>query len=383
MRRDAWTRWIPAIVVPAAIGAGSLVVAGQAGAAVDLPDLTAEEVLVMAAEHEVESFSGAFEQTSDLGLPELPGGFAGPGDPSAGPSGADPAAVVGEVLAALTQDRSGRIYADGPERVRVQLLDRFDQVDLVRSGTQVWLYDSAENTATHLTLPADAVPGGATTGHSLTPEEVAARFVAAAEDGADLTVGEDRLVAGRPAYELVVDPRTEDTLVDSVSLAVDAETGFPLAVTVRAVGQQDPALSLAYTSFDPVAPDAGLFAFEPPEGAEVVEKELPEGLADGLPENPHGVDRSHPGLPGDDATAGPRDLAAAEGFGLEGSGWDAVVVAPAGTDLLDDPLLDQLTTEVDDGRALSTSLLTVLLTDDGRVLAGAVPLERLLAVAAS
>ncbi|WP_341361053.1 DUF2092 domain-containing protein [Georgenia sp. M64] len=376
MRREAWTRWVPAIVVPAAIGAGSLVVAAQAGAAVDLPDLTAEEVLVLAAEHGVESFSGAFEQTSDLGLPELPGGFTGPGDPSAGPSGADPAAAVGEVLAALTQDRSGRVYADGPERVRVQLLDRFDQVDLVRSGTQVWLYDSAENTATHLTIPADAVHGGATTEHALTPEEVAARFVAAAEDGADVTVGEDRLVAGRPAYELVVDPRTEDTLVDSVSLAVDAETGFPLAVAVRAVGQQDPALSLAYTSFDPVAPDPGLFAFEPPEGAEVVEKELPEELAGARPEGLHGTDRPS----GSDAE---HALPFADGVRLDGSGWDAVLVAAAGADLLDDPLLEQLTTGTEGGRALTTSLLTVLLTDDGRVLAGAVPLERLLAVAAS
>ncbi|WP_454778034.1 LolA family protein [Georgenia muralis] len=374
MRREAWTRWVPAIVVPAAIGAGSLVVAGQAGAAVDLPDLTAEEVLVLAAEHEVESFSGAFEQTSDLGLPELPGGMAG----GPGPGSTDPAAVVGEVLAALTQDRSGRVYADGPERVRVQLLDRFDQVDLVRSGTQVWLYDSAENTATHLTLPAEAVQGGATTEHALTPEEVAARFVAAAEDGADVTVGEDRLVAGRPAYELVVDPRTEDTLVDSVSLAIDAETGFPLAVAVRAVGQQDPALSLAYTSFDPVAPDPGLFAFEPPEGAEVVEKELPEGLAGARPEGPHGTDRP----PGGDATHA-LPFAGTDGVRLDGSGWDAVLVAATGADLLDDPLLDQLTTETEGGRALTTSLLTVLLTDDGRVLAGAVPLERLLAVAAS
>ena len=45
-------------------------------------------------------------------------------------------------------------------------------------------------------------------------------------------------------------------------------------------------------------------------------------------------------------------------------------------------MLAQLTTAVDGGRAIETSLVSVLLTDDGRVLAGAVPVDRLVAAVA-
>jgi hypothetical protein len=50
--------------------------------------------------------------------------------------------------------------------------------------------------------------------------------------------------------------------------------------------------------------------------------------------------------------------------------------------LTSNPLYGELTTPVAGGRALSTSLVSVLLTDDGRVFAGAVPVSRLEAVAA-
>ena len=44
--------------------------------------------------------------------------------------------------------------------------------------------------------------------------------------------------------------------------------------------------------------------------------------------------------------------------------------------------LEGLTTPVDGGRALQTSLLSVLQTDDGRVLAGSVPVDTLVEYAA-
>ena len=92
-----------------------------------------------------------------------------------------------------------------------------------------------------------------------------------------------------------------------------------------------------------------------------------------------------------------------------GEGWSAVVVLPAGaygeaatgaargdSDAdaaggaagaggLDEAsaMLDGITQQVDGGRILSTSLVTVLFADDGRVLVGAVPAGRLLDAAAS
>ena len=69
---------------------------------------------------------------------------------------------------------------------------------------------------------------------------------------------------------------------------------------------------------------------------------------------------------------------------VTGSGWSSVIELPADavpSELSRDPLIDQLTSAVDGGRALTTALVTMLLTADGRVFAGAVPLERLQAAA--
>ena len=68
-----FARWIPAIAAPIAIGAAVVLVPLQANAAVDLPDLTPEELLELAASSDVDALSGTIEQTSELGLPDLDG----------------------------------------------------------------------------------------------------------------------------------------------------------------------------------------------------------------------------------------------------------------------------------------------------------------------
>jgi hypothetical protein len=74
---------------------------------------------------------------------------------------------------------------------------------------------------------------------------------------------------------------------------------------------------------------------------------------------------------------------------VHGEGWSAVVELPAGEAGAQalrgeaSAMVDMLTEPVDGGRILETSLVTVLLTDDGRVLAGAVTADRLLDAAAS
>ena len=75
---------------------------------------------------------------------------------------------------------------------------------------------------------------------------------------------------------------------------------------------------------------------------------------------------------------------------MTGTGWESIVELPAGTadasalgglDAGSAQLLNELTTPVAGGRALQTSLVSVLLLDDGRILAGAVPVESLEAAA--
>lgn len=349
------------MLAPAVIAVGSVAVASQAGAAVDLPDKSPQEVLALLAASTEDTFSGEVEQTADLGLPALPEGMAGDGTD------------LGAALEMFSGTRTARVYVDGPDRARLQVLETLAQRDVIRNGADVWFWDSAENAVVHMAVPdhADAAspaPGDAMAAiDAMSPTDLADALVAAAEPTSDLAVGQDAVVAGRPAYEVILTPRTTETLVASASVAVDAETGLPLAVTVYARGQEAPAFRVAFTSIDLDTPDAGLFDFTPPPGATVEEETAPAhtGSTDGAP-GPDEAERQRPSV--------------------IGTGWDAVAVMPSdaagAASLLSDPLLAQISSDVDGGRYLSTALVGVLVTDDGRVLAGAVPLSRLQAVAA-
>jgi len=342
------TRWLPAAAVPLVI-VGSVALASAAGAD-ELPERTPEEILTLLADRDHQPYSGEFEQTSDLGLPSLPGGVdlpAGEGD----------AAAVTAALEALTSDHNGRVFVGEQDQARLQVFDAFGERDLIINGPEVWAYDSSENAATHTTLPEDATSRTAPD-QQLTPDAAADKIIEAAGPTTELSVREDVEVAGRAAYDLVLTPRTDATLVGEVAIAVDGETGQPLQVTVTAQGESTPAFQVGYTSLDLSAPAADLFAFTPPAGAEVEEVAPPTAPQ------------------GDAAADHPKPT-------VIGTGWESVAVIDASeTDLTTAPLLAQLTTAVDGGRLLGTELVNALITDDGRVLVGAVPLERLQAAAA-
>lgn len=346
----SWVKWMPAVAVPAVIAVGVLAVPLQAGAAVDLPEKSPQDVLALAASSTVDTFSGTLEQTSDLGLPEIPS------------TGDAAGAEFADALELLTGSHTVRVYQNGAEQSRVQVQDTMSERNLIRNGSDLWLYDSADNTAVHTVLPADA-GDRSEAGEAYTPSDLAEKFLADVTPSTEVTLGENTQVAGRTAYELVLTPDTADTLVGSVSIAVDAATGMPLRVQVDAQNATDPAISVGFTTLSLDAPPADLFTFTPPAGSTVTEETLPDK---------GDVDHS---------AAGP------SGATVIGTGWDAVVVLPAGEDaealaeLTASPLYTQVTEAVDGGRALSTTLLSVYLTDDGGVFAGSVPVERLLAAA--
>jgi len=346
-----WLKWMPAAAVPAVIVVGVLAVPLQAGAAVDLPDKSPRQVLELAAGSSVDTFSGTLEQTSELGLPELP---------SSGQTGGGDAASneLSDALDLLSGDHTVRVYQNGPDQSRVQVQDTMAERNLIHNGDDVWLYDSADRTVVHTALPADADAAAAP---RYTPGELADRFLAEVTPSTIVSLGETTEVAGRSAYSLVLTPNTDDTLVGSVAIAVDSETGMPLSVQVLARDAAEPAASVAFSSLSLDAPDAALFDFTPPAGATVSEQTLPDGE--------------------------PTDKPADNGVTVVGSGWDAVVSVPAAdaaalAELTASPLYAQLTDAVPGGRAISTTLVSVLITTDGRVFAGSVPVERLQAVAA-
>lgn len=340
-----WTRWLPAAAVPVVVAA-SVALAGSSAGADELPDRTPEQVLTLLASHDHQPLSGEFSQTSDLSLPSLPGDLPGTdGD----------AAEVLTALDLIGSDHTGRVFVGEQDQARVQVFDTFGERDVIANGDEAWLYDSSDDTATHLTASEDA--DHATQAPTLTPEQLAERVIEAADPTTALTIGENVQVAGRTAYDLVLTPRSSDTLVGQVSIAVDGETGLPLQVTLTARDQSEPALQVGYTSLDLSAPDPGLFDFTPPSSTTV--EEATPGAHDGQ-------------------GAAPGEQSPVEHVG---TGWETILTAPAGTlDLSTQPVLAQLTTAVDGGHAVRTNLLSLLITDDGQVLLGAVPVEALQAV---
>ena len=77
-------------------------------------------------------------------------------------------------------------------------------------------------------------------------------------------------VAGRPAYELVLDPNDSNTLISQVRIAIDGDTKLPLRVQVFGTDNKI-VFEVAYTSVDFTRPDDAEFVFNPPPGAKVTE----------------------------------------------------------------------------------------------------------------
>jgi outer membrane lipoprotein-sorting protein len=406
------SRWIPAIAAPIAIGVGVVLVPMQANAAVDLPDLTPAELLEFAAASEVDALSGTVEQTSELGLPDLSGltgtmgggaggsgggsGSFGSGDGDGDGETSDDAASatdLDDLISLATGTHTARVYLDG-SNARLQVLDRLAERDVYVSDDDAWIYDSREKAATHVTVDQAALDALKTEAEARdeeararleaelgaplpTPEEVLDQALAKLDETTEVSVGTDARVAGREVYELVLVPRDADTLVGEISVAIDGDTGVALAASVTARGADGAAFSVAFTDVSFEAPDASVFAFTPPEGTEVTEHAVPVPTVAELEQWKAEAEAGE-----ESGERMPQPI-------VHGEGWSTVVELPAGAvgaaglDGEASAMLDTLTERVDGGRILSTSLLTVLITDDGRVLAGAVTADRLLDAAAS
>lgn len=396
MKPVAVKKWIPAVAAPALIAAVALGAAASASERVKLDPKSPQDILLMIENSKDTDFSGNLTATFDLGIPQLPDedGF-GPSDPgmSDDPGSTDDlgstddpeasddtdpsdtgkfdADKLAHMLSMLSGTHEARVYADKPDKLRLQLMDGMDEQDFIRNGTELWHYDSSTNTVDKATLPERSDDGNrqwdnGDNGESMTPGEVADKFLADIDPSTMVEVNEDVQIAGRDAYSLELTPRTDDTLVAGVSIGVDAETGVPLGITVDAADQEEPAISVEFTDFTPETPDAARFDFTPPEGATVREHDMSERMRQHDMKR-DGMDGMHGNKPE-----------------TVGTGWETVALLSGDQmpeDLLDSAMLDQLTVPVDGGRLLHTSLLNILVTDDGQVLIGSVPEARLQAVA--
>jgi outer membrane lipoprotein-sorting protein len=351
-------RWlVPAAVTVAVVGGGAAAKTIAASAEPSLPERSAAQLLVDLQTARLDGLFGTVRTSADLGLPELPSN-AQQGSP--------------DFTGLISGSRTLRVWYSGPDKLRVALLGTLGESDIIRNGRDVWQWDSRSRAAVHRTLPADA-PSERPANPNLprTPQEAADLALKAVDPTTIVSTGTNARVAGRTAYELILQPRDTASLISQVRLAVDSGQHVPLRVQVFAKGRAEPAYEVAFTQISFDRPDDAQFAFNPPPGTTVTESTQE---------------------PAKESKEQPEDKDAGTGPTVVGKGWTSVVVTklppadPAGPagDPAANPFLQQLPKVSGDwgsGRLLTSRLFSVLLTDDGRVLAGAVAPEKLYEVA--
>ncbi len=382
-------RWgVPAAAVT--VVALAAVIPSGADASAPLPPRTAEQLLVDVQNARLDGLSGTVVQTANLGLPDLSGLVSsGHGGGTSGSS---------DLTSLLTGSHTLRVWYSGEDKQRIALLGSLGESDIIHNGSDVWVWSSQDNTATHYTMtppPDGDQPVPSPTAVPTTPGDAAAQALAAIDPTTRVSTDGSATIAGRSAYELVLTPRDSASLVAQVRIAVDAETRIPLRVQVFSTKIDDPALEVGFTQVDFSVPEDRQFEFKAPPGTTVTEGEPGPG---------HSPNQSP------DQTAGQLPAPGASPSGehpeptVVGEGWTTVVVAtmptadptdpasaPDPATAADDPagpqqlaqlqgIIDQLppvSGSWGSGRLLEGTLFSAVVTDDGRVAIGSVTPQRL------
>ncbi|WP_203781410.1 LolA family protein [Paractinoplanes rishiriensis] len=383
-------RWlVPAAAAVVVLGGGAAAGTIVASADPALPERSAAQLLVDVQNAKVDGLSGTIVESADLGLGPI--------------ANLVPSSGKADLTSLLAGSNTARVWYAGEEKVRLALLGEQGETDVIRNGSDVWLWDSAEKTASHLKLPAgqaDRKPESLTGVVPKTPQEAADAALAAIDPTTKVSTTGAAKVAGRDAYELVLSPKDTASLIGQVRLAIDAEHKIPLRVDVYAKNATSPAVRVAFQQISFEVPDAEQFTFNPPPGTKVTEGSA-GAKAELSSEDAAKLAEEHKRMA--------KDLAEAEkandgGLRVIGDGWTSIVTAklPAEkTDTADkggaaqpqspeeaqfgaafSQALPEVSGAWGKGRLFSGTLFSVLVTDDGRVFAGAVAPEKLYEAAA-
>ena len=349
-RRARWAVPVGALAIAGAVLAGSLISVAQASPG--LPPRTPAQLLAQVADSVTPPLTGTVVETTSLGLPSLPGT-------------ADPTSIA----SLLTGSHTIRVWYTGPRHFRLAVPESLSETDVIADGTTAWLWESTTNSVTEYTLPAHRqAPMTAPTSAPLTPQQAAQQVLAAVGKTTTVRVDSNVTVAGRSAYQLVLAPKDSRSLVGQVQIAIDARNGVPLRLQVYARDASSPAFQVGYTAIQFVTPAPADLTFSPPRGAKVSHENLGSQQASGSSQQ---GDTSTIGsgwltvldLPSAGLTA-PSSSGSAPGYG--GSGDSAAVLnALLGS-------ARSVSGAWGSGRLLQTSLVSVLITDSGRMFVGAV-----------
>jgi outer membrane lipoprotein-sorting protein len=229
-----------------------------AQASPDLPARTPAQLLSsLSSDAKLPPLTGTVVETASLGLPQLPQVANNP-----------------ESLTSLVAgSHTVRVYYQDASHFRLAVPQPQSETDVIADGTKGWLWQSSSDSATEFVPPAgkakavSPVPQVSPT--PLTPQQAASQVLAAVGKTTLVSVQANVMVAGDPAYQLVLAPKDSRSLVGKVTIAVDGKYGFPLRVQLYAKGASSPAFQVGYTALQFVTPAASNFSFTPPHGASV------------------------------------------------------------------------------------------------------------------
>ncbi len=377
-RRARWAIPGAAVALAAAVTAGSLISTAQASP--ELPSRTAAQLLAAVAGRDTPppALTGTVVETASLGLPQLPG-----------------TSDQNSITSLLAGSHTIKVWYADPQHIRLAVPVTMSETDVIRDGRQVSVWQSQSNTVTRMQLPARMAEAHAKAMPSpvpLTPQEAASQALKAVGPSTRVSVERNVTVAGQPAYQLVLSPRAGGSLIGRVTIAIDATRNVPLRVQVFARGAASPAIQVGYTSISFVKPAAANFSFTTPPGAKVKvvsppadsSRHMAKGTKPGREPQVIGKDwLSVAVLPASDL-AGVMGAGSASA-GAAGVGSQSVSSGSGDSGAIAAALMHSATPvhgAWGSGRLLHTSLVNVLMTDNGHVLVGAVTPAVLYAAAA-
>ncbi|WP_371527792.1 DUF2092 domain-containing protein [Streptomyces sp. NBC_01283] len=399
-RRKATRYVVPVAVAGVAAATIGLVPALATSGDPKLPDVTAQELIEKIAASDTEQLSGTVKISTDLGLPSFGGDMAGGLAPGSGSGGAgeDGEGSAADPQSKLMELASGthtlRVAADGPDKQKLSVLDDAAEYSLIHNGDDVWAYDSKSNEAYHSKSAGKAgesgekdAPKDLPKGVPSTPKELAEEALKAADGTTSVKVDGTAQVAGRDAYRLVIKPKQSGSTVGQITVAVDSKTGTPLKFTLTPSGGGSAVVDAGFTKVDFGKPAASTFDFTPPKGAKVTE----EGDAKA---GKHGFKDGGKDFKGGKEFKGEEDL---NGLNVIGKGWNSIAelelpggqgipsggsgdVPPDAQRFLDS-LGDKVSGDFGSGTVFKTRLINALITEDGKVYAGAVTKDALVKAA--
>lgn len=222
---------IAVAVVALIIGVTSGLKAGDQ----NLPKMAPQEIVdkMIQATAKPASMSGSVIWTSDLGsLSSVVPALRASGDP----------------VLALLAPGSGRVWVKNG-RTRLELDQTKGTVTVLDDGSNMRVYSA---------------DGAKVADYSVSASNLSAfcgNRLSQLASSASVTLGQQTSIAGRDCYNLTIEPKTVNTLVEDLKIAVDGETFIPLEVEAISKATGRPVFSFQFTkvSFSPIADDAVAF----------------------------------------------------------------------------------------------------------------------------